>query len=62
MARQFSGAALEQALQNARLEVPPDRAALVGATAEGLYAAIDGLDNLELGETPPATAFDARWE
>jgi hypothetical protein len=29
---------------------------------EGVYALIDLLDAVELGETPPATAFDARWE
>jgi hypothetical protein len=29
---------------------------------EGVYALIDMLDAVEHGETPPATAFDARWE
>ena len=28
----------------------------------GIYAMLDTLDEVPLGETPPATAFDARWE
>jgi len=27
-----------------------------------VYAMLDRLDTLELGETPPATALNARWE
>lgn len=29
---------------------------------DGIYALIDHLDAVSLGETPPATAFNARWE
>ena len=35
---------------------------MVGATLEGIYALIDLLDTVALGETPPATAFDPRWQ
>ena len=60
--RSFSGEALAVALRTARLEITEDRAALVGPTAEGIYALIDQLGEVPLGETPPATAFDPRWE
>lgn len=59
--RTFSGEALTHAARTARLELAADRAELVGRTAEGIYALIDQLDGAPLGETPPATAFDARW-
>lgn len=61
-ARSFPAETLAHAAAVARLEVPPERAALVGDTAEAIYAVIDRLDDVPLGETPPATAFDARWE
>lgn len=60
--RSFEGEALDHALQVARLDLPADRRPQLAATAEGIYALIDLLDAVELGETPPATAFDARWE
>jgi Asp-tRNA(Asn)/Glu-tRNA(Gln) amidotransferase C subunit len=46
----------------ARLEIPEDRAETVLGTLRSIYEVIDVLDTLPLGETPPATAFDARWE
>jgi Asp-tRNA(Asn)/Glu-tRNA(Gln) amidotransferase C subunit len=62
MPRPFPGEALEHALRTARLDVPAERAETVRSTAEAVYALLDELDSLELGETPPATALDARWE
>ena len=62
MPRPLHGEGLEHALRTARLDVPADRAELVSSTAQSIYALIDELDTLDLGETPPATAFDARWE
>jgi Asp-tRNA(Asn)/Glu-tRNA(Gln) amidotransferase C subunit len=59
--RSFSGDALAHAARAARLEITSDRAAFVGPTVEAIYALIDQLDEVPLGETPPATAFDARW-
>jgi hypothetical protein len=58
----FPPEALEHAARGARLEVTPDRLEAVRQVLEGTYAAIDRLDDVPLGETPPATAFDARWE
>jgi hypothetical protein len=60
--RSFAGEALTHAARTARLELNAERAGLVGPTAEAIYALIDRLDEVPLGETPPATAFDARWE
>jgi Asp-tRNA(Asn)/Glu-tRNA(Gln) amidotransferase C subunit len=60
--RAFSAEALQYAARAARLDIPAERRQLVGATLEGIYALLDTLDSLPLDETPPATAFDARWE
>lgn len=60
--RSFTGAAGEHAARAARLPLTPERLAMVGATLEGIYALIDLLDTVALGETPPATAFDPRWQ
>jgi Asp-tRNA(Asn)/Glu-tRNA(Gln) amidotransferase C subunit len=62
MPRNFQGDALDHALSTARLTVPPERIETVRETAESIYTVIDQLDSLDLGETPPATAFNARWE
>lgn len=62
MPRTFSGDALEHALRTARLDLPRERLEIVRDAVESLYAVLDELDPLELGETPPATAFNARWE
>ncbi|TNC24423.1 hypothetical protein [Amycolatopsis alkalitolerans] len=62
MPRPFPGDAFAHLQNTARLEVPDERAELVRATAESVYALLDELDSLELGETAPATAFNARWE
>ena len=48
--------------ESERLEIPEDRADAVRTSLGSIYALIDSLDELDLGETPPATAFDARWE
>lgn len=60
--RTFQGKPLEYACGIARLELSAERRTVVGATLEGIYALIDSLDGIELGDTPPASAFDPRWE
>jgi Asp-tRNA(Asn)/Glu-tRNA(Gln) amidotransferase C subunit len=62
VARTISPQALETAALMARLEIPEDRAESVRTSLTSVYALVDRLDELDLGETPPATAFDARWE
>lgn len=61
-ARTYSGEPLAHAARLARLDLSPERLAKIGPTVEGIYALIDTLDAVPLGETPPATAFDASWE
>ncbi|HET6504132.1 MAG TPA: hypothetical protein VFG87_25565 [Amycolatopsis sp.] len=62
LSRPLSPQDLASATRFARLNLPGDRAALVRETLESVYGLLDRLDTLELGENPPATAFDARWE
>jgi hypothetical protein len=59
--RSFSAEATAHAARGARLDLA-DRHEAVGAVLGEMYALIDRLDDVPLGETPPATAFDARWE
>ena len=59
--RPFSGEAAAHVTRAARLPLAPDRLEIVGPTVEMVYALIDLMDSVPLGETPPATAFDPRW-
>ncbi|MGY1822425.1 hypothetical protein [Geodermatophilus sp. SYSU D00079] len=60
--RSFSAEGTAHAARGARLDLAADRHEAVGAVLAEMYALIDRLDDVPLGETPPATAFDARWE
>ena len=60
--RSFSAEAIAGAARGARLHLPPGRQEALGAFLGDMYGLIDRLDDVPLGETPPATAFDARWE
>jgi hypothetical protein len=60
--RSFSAEATAHAARAARLDLAAERHEAVGAFLGEMYALIDRLDDVPLGETPPATAFDARWE
>lgn len=53
---------LGELLAAARLDLDADRHETVLASLSGVYALLDTLDAVELGEVPPATAFDARWD
>lgn len=57
-----SGTTLDELLRMARLDLGPERVAVVGPTVDEIYGLMDRLDAVELGDTAPATAFDARWE
>jgi Asp-tRNA(Asn)/Glu-tRNA(Gln) amidotransferase C subunit len=52
----------DAAARTARLKIPEHRAEMVLGALASIYEVIDVLDSLPLGETAPATAFDARWE
>jgi Asp-tRNA(Asn)/Glu-tRNA(Gln) amidotransferase C subunit len=58
----FSSDQLMYVARAAQLNLSTDRLEVVGPALEGIYALINTLDAFPLGETPPATAFDARWE
>ena len=60
--RAFPPDAVVHAAQIARLPLDRDRLDQVCVVLGHMYALIDQLDELSLGETPPAVAFDARWE
>jgi Asp-tRNA(Asn)/Glu-tRNA(Gln) amidotransferase C subunit len=62
MSRSLTPQALAAAARFARLDLPEDRAELVRGTIESVHGLLDRLDELDLGETPPATAYNARWE
>jgi hypothetical protein len=57
----LSSTGLEELLRAARLDLVAERHELVAASLSGVQALIDGLDDVALKETPPATAFDPRW-
>lgn len=59
--RTSTGVPLEHLSAHARLELTPDRAELVAPVLDSIVELIDQLDAIEIGETPVATAFDARW-
>lgn len=46
---------------HAGLDLSPDREQALGEAVTELLSDLDHLRTLRLGETPPATAFDARW-
>ena len=46
---------------HAGLELTADREQLLGDALTELLRDLDHLRTLQLGETPPATSFDARW-
>ena len=60
--RELVGEALQLAARSARLDLSPERLEAVAPMINSIYAMLDSLDELRLGETAPATAFDARWE
>ena len=60
--RELVGEALQLAARHARLDLSPERLETVAPMVNSIYALFDALDEVPLGETPPATAFDARWE
>ena len=60
--RELVGEALQAVARHARLDLSPERLEAVAPMINSIGALFDALDAVPLGETPPATAFDARWE
>ena len=59
--RRFTAEALTHLAQDANLELPAERHEAVSGVLQSMYAYIDRMDEVELGETYPATTFDARF-
>lgn len=57
-----TGTPVEHLAAQARLGLPPERAEPVARMLDDISTLIDQLDELDLAETPMATAFDARWD
>jgi Asp-tRNA(Asn)/Glu-tRNA(Gln) amidotransferase C subunit len=47
--------------EHARLPIAEERLEEVGGLLQLVQTLIDQLDAVDLGDTPPATTFDARW-
>lgn len=58
----ISGERLKEMAANVRLELSDARAGELAPVAEQVFGLLDGLDEVALGDTPPAFAFDARWK
>ncbi|MGY1737318.1 hypothetical protein [Geodermatophilus sp. SYSU D00684] len=54
--------AFDQLLAHARLDLSTERRAAAGPAVTMVHGLYDSLDQVPVGETPPAAAFDARWE
>jgi hypothetical protein len=54
--------ALDQLLAHARLDLSAERRTAAGPAVTMVLGLYDSLDEIAVGETPPASAFDARWE
>ncbi|SFT63655.1 hypothetical protein SAMN05660657_02105 [Geodermatophilus amargosae] len=54
--------ALDQLLAHAGLDLGTERRAAAGPAVTMILGLYDSLDEIAVGETPPASAFDARWE
>ncbi|MPY95641.1 MAG: hypothetical protein GEV08_22060 [Acidimicrobiia bacterium] len=57
-----TGASLAELLRHAELELDEERRAALLPALEQVEAAIAAVRAVDVGELPPATAFDARWE
>lgn len=53
---------IEAAAKIADLPLSPERIAELVPAMDGFYTLLDALHQGDLGETPPAIAFRAKWE
>ena len=57
-----TGQTLDEVTKLARLELTDERKAAVGPAIDMINGLVDQLDAITLGDVPPATGYDARWE
>jgi Asp-tRNA(Asn)/Glu-tRNA(Gln) amidotransferase C subunit len=55
-------AGLDQLLSFARLQLTPERKAAAKPALDLVLGLMDSLDVVDVGEVPPATAYDPRWK
>jgi len=58
----ISGERLKEMAANVRLGLGDERAEALSPVAEQVFAMLDGLDAVKLGDASPAFSFDARWK
>jgi hypothetical protein len=51
----------DQLLAHARLDLPEERRTAARPAVTMVLGLYDSLDDVAVGETPPASGFDARW-
>jgi len=54
-------AALSVLADFVKLDLSPERRAVLGPALTGFMAQFDALDDVDVGETPPTNSYDARW-
>jgi hypothetical protein len=59
--REVTEVGLGELLAAARLDLPADRRDGLLQSLNGVNHLLATLDAVDVGETPPAAAFDARW-
>lgn len=57
----ISGKPLDEVAKLARLEMTDERKAAAGPAVDMVNGLVDLLDDIELGDVPPASSFNARW-
>jgi len=60
--RRYSPETVTAVAELFNLRLSPERVALLAMEITEMYAEMDQLASVPLGDVPPATAFDARWE
>ncbi len=58
----LQGELIDRAGELARIDLSAERKAIVGPAFDGLLHLIDVIDTLDLGDAPPQSTFDPRWE
>ncbi len=58
---QISPGDLAALTKAARIELSEGRAETIAPALDGILQLFDALDAVDVGETPPTNAFDARW-
>lgn len=57
----ISGQPLDEVAKLARLELSAERKAAAGPALDMVNGLVDLLDDIDLGDVPPASSFNARW-